>query len=48
MVMFLARNVRENFARIRVDDHRVRASGNVEPVIFGIQGDMSMPPSPPI
>jgi hypothetical protein len=40
MVMFLAGNVRENFARIRVDHHRVSASGNVEAVILGIQGDI--------
>ena len=40
MVVLLAGNVGESLAGIGIDDHRVRASGNVESVILGIQGDV--------
>jgi hypothetical protein len=38
--MLLAGNVRDRLPRIGIDHHRVSASGNVESVIFGIQGDI--------
>ena len=40
MVVLLAGNVGNRLPRIRIDHHRVSGSGNVESVIFGIQGDI--------
>ncbi len=34
----LARNVRDDFARISIDHHRVGGSWNIEPVIVRIEG----------
>ena len=40
MVVLLPGNIRDRLSRIGVDDHRVRASRNVEPVIMGVQRDV--------